>query len=392
MIRRVAAPMFRALVVGLGFALMSSSVSGQQVGTAPLEVRVLAAPHAAVALGRTHLAYEVHVSNFGSAPIHLVRLDVVAPDGTEIGSWSGTQLRARVMFVGDSASVDPVATRRLVAGARAVAFLWLTLPEKTSAPASVVHRLTTFAEGTDPVTVATAPVRLAEYRPASLGAPVHGGPWVAVRGPSPVSRHRLSLVALDGVVRVPQRFAVDWVRVGDDGRLFRGEGAVVTDWPSYDMPVVAVADATVVVVRDGMGDTASRTPAPSTISATEAPGNVVVLDLGGGRFATYAHLKAGSILVTPGARVRAGQELARIGNSGNSLAPHLHFQVSDAVEPLGGDGLPFTMDQFELVGRVPGLGPMLAGTPWTPQANQPARTVRGEMPLENMVVVFAPGQ
>jgi murein DD-endopeptidase len=267
-------------------------------------------------------------------------------------------------------------------------FLWVTLEAGRAVPDSLTHRVTASAEGAAPFVTTTAPVVLAAPRHVPLGAPVHGGPWVAVRGPSPASGHRLSLVALDGVVGVPQRFAVDWVRLGDDGRLFRGEGHTVADWFSYNAPVVAVADGTVVLVRDGMADTTPRTPPPATVSITDAPGNVVVLDLGDGRFATYAHLQAGSIAVQQGARVKAGQQLARVGNSGNSLGPHLHFHVSGSIEPLGGEGLPFVMDQFDLVGRVPALGPMLAGTPWTAQASQPAREVLGETPMENMVVRF----
>src|SRR5690606_14406723 len=119
----------------------------------------------------------------------------------------------------------------------------------------------------------------------------------------PASGHRLSLVAHNGVARVPQRFAVDWVRLGDDGTLFRRDGADVADWYSYDVPVFAVADATVTLVRNGQPDTTPRTAAPATVDATEAPGNVVVLDLGDGRFATYAHLEAGTIVVAEGARV-----------------------------------------------------------------------------------------
>jgi hypothetical protein len=388
MTRRIAGQMARALAVGLGFALMGIGASGQQVGKAPLEVRVPVAPQPAVALGRTHLVWEVHITNVGKDPIALDRLEVAGADQVAVGSWSDAQLRQRVMLVGASAPADPTAPTPLAPGKRAVAFLWVTLAPGQAVPTSLTHRLIVSADGGDPHVVDTAPVTVAADHHAPLGSPVRGGPWVAVRGPSAASGHRLSLVALDGVVRVPQRFAVDWVRLSDDGRLFRGEGAVVTDWFSYDLPALAVADATVVLTRDGMPDTTPRTAAPATIGATEAPGNVVVLDLGDGRFVTYAHLKAGTIVVTEGARVRAGQELGRIGNSGNSLGPHLHFHVSDAVEPLGGEGLPFAMRQLELVGRIPGLAPLLAGTPWTPQPNQPARTVTAEMPLENMVVKF----
>lgn len=388
MIRKIAAQMSRALAVGLGVALMAVGAGAQQVGSTPLEIRVPAPPVPIPALGRTHLVYEVHLTNFGAAPMSLERLDVLAPDGVAVGTWSGASLWQRVMTVGHTAAPDPGVPARLGPGARAVVFLWTTLAAGQAVPESLTHRVTASGEGTAPMVTTTAPVVLAAPHHVPLGAPVAGGPWVAVRGPSPASGHRLSLVAVDGVVRVPQRFAVDWVRLGDDGRLFRGEGRTVGDWFSHDAPVVAVADGTVVLVRDGMADTTPRTPPPATVDATDAPGNVVVLDLGDGRFATYAHLQAGSIAVKEGGRVRAGQILARIGNSGNSLGPHLHFHVSSAIEPLDGEGLPFVMDRFELVGRVAGLGPMLTGTPWTAQPGQPAREVLGEMPMENMVVRF----
>lgn len=389
MIRRIAAQTSRALTVGIGFALMGvGGAAGQQVGRVAVEVRVPATPRPAAALGRTHLAYEVHITNFGVAPIHLNRLDVVSPDGAAIGTWSGAQLRQRVLLVGAPAPSDPTAPARLAPGMRAIVFLWVTLAVDQAVPTALVHRVTASADDAAPDVVTIAPIAVSSSHSASLGPPVEGGLWVAVRGPSPASGHRLSLVALDGVARVPQRFAVDWVRLGADGRLFRGEGNAPTDWVSYDVPVLAVADATVALVRDGMPDSAPRANAPATIDAAEAPGNVVVLDLGAGRFATYAHLRAGHIAVAEGARVHAGQVIARIGNSGNSLAPHLHFHLGDAIEPLGGEGLPFVLRQFELVGRIPGLGPLLGGAPWTSQADQPARTVASETPLENMVVRF----
>jgi hypothetical protein len=62
--------------------------------------------------------------------------------------------------------------------------------------------------------------------------------------------------------------------------------------------------------------------------------------------------------------------------------------VSDAVEPLGGEGLPFALRSFELAGRIASLPALLTGSAWTPNATQPARAVAGEMPLEKMVVRF----
>jgi murein DD-endopeptidase MepM/ murein hydrolase activator NlpD len=77
-----------------------------------------------------------------------------------------------------------------------------------------------------------------------------------------------------------------------------------------------------------------------------------------------------------------------IGNSGNSLGPHLHFQVGDAAEVLISEGLPFVMRTFDLVGLAQ-PGALLSGQPWAPSPQRPSRAVEAEIPLENMVVRFA---
>jgi len=236
--------------------------------------------------------------------------------------------------------------------------------------------------------VITAPLSLAVAGPA-LESPVRDGPWLAVRGPSNASPHRLALVASDGRVRIPQRFAVDWALLGADGLLFHGEPTTLTNWYGYDVPVYATAGGRVALVRDGTPDhTAFGPPPPAVLEAADATGNVIVLDIGHGRFATYAHLKPGSLRVSVGDRVLEGQLLARIGNSGNTLGPHLHFQISDTLEPLSGEGLPFSFRSFDLVGRVTSLPAILTGAPWVPDPRQAPRTVTGETPLENMVMRF----
>ena len=69
-------------------------------------------------------------------------------------------------------------------------------------------------------------------------------------------------------------------------------------------------------------------------------GNYVVLDHGNGVFSLYAHLQPGSIRVKAGERVLVGTTLAKLGSSGNSTEPHLHFQVCDAPDPLACAGIP----------------------------------------------------
>ena len=77
-----------------------------------------------------------------------------------------------------------------------------------------------------------------------------------------------------------------------------------------------------------------------------------MVDLGGGRFAFYAHLQKGSLKVRPGDRVRRGEVIARLGNSGNTSAPHLHFHIVDNASVLGSDGLPYVIDRFDVRGEI----------------------------------------
>ena len=77
-------------------------------------------------------------------------------------------------------------------------------------------------------------------------------------------------------------------------------------------------------------------------------GNHVVLDVGDGNYAVLAHLKRGSIKVKEGQAVRAGQQLAECGNSGNSSEPHVHFQVMDTPRAAFAAGLPFRFSGHEM--------------------------------------------
>ncbi|MDX3507237.1 M23 family metallopeptidase [Streptomyces sp. ATCC51928] len=126
-------------------------------------------------------------------------------------------------------------------------------------------------------------------------------------------------------------------------------------FPAFGAPLLAVADATVVRASDGRRDHLSRNSLPALLYLMLIEGNVrsivgvhriignhVILDLGDSTYAVYAHLRRGSLRVRPGDRVRAGQRLGSVGNSGNTTEPHLHFHLMDGPDPDSARGVPFT--------------------------------------------------
>jgi hypothetical protein len=121
-----------------------------------------------------------------------------------------------------------------------------------------------------------------------------------------------------------QRWAVDWVMAGSSGRTYRTDGKRNEDYLAWGQEALAPADGTVAVVVDGIPENV-----PGQMDKYFVPGNHVALDLGQGEFAMFMHLVPGSIVVKVGQRVKAGDVIGRVGNSGNSSEPHLHFQICD---------------------------------------------------------------
>jgi hypothetical protein len=118
-------------------------------------------------------------------------------------------------------------------------------------------------------------------------------------------------------------------------------------------------------------------------------GNYVVLDCGQSRFATYAHLKPGSIKVKTGDNIRAGQALGLLGNSGNSDAPHLHFQMTDGNAPLGSEGIPYAIQSFIQSAVLPkDSGFFDSGGAWRPSDADRSVARHDEFTVDGAVVTL----
>ncbi|MBB5208355.1 M23 family metallopeptidase [Chiayiivirga flava] len=343
-----------------------------------IDMRIPHPPHAVTIEGRCRLAYELHLTNFGAESRTLSALDV-STDGAAFAHLDRAALRAAGRVLGRDAADDAL---RLPAGTTAV--LYLEPDCGARVPEHVQHALQLDGAGSS---VVGARSEVVPQAAASLGPPLRGGPWVAVHAAHWPRGHRRVFYAIDGRARLPGRFAVDWVRVDDDGRIARGDGDRVDASLGYGAAVLAVADARVAAVRDGL-------PEPGRISAARknsldaAAGNHIALQLPDGRFVLYEHLRPHSVRVRIGDRVRRGQHIADLGFTGDSTGPHLHLHVADSASPLLGEGVPFALDGFELLGHyddAAGIGK----TRWQARAATLAAMRRDEFPASNAVIRFA---
>jgi len=300
------------------------------------------------------LAYELHVTNFEDAPLTLKRVSVYA-DGAGGGGASalsdlvGQDLYRATEWVGGAKG-----TQAIDPGARVIVYLWIELPAGRAVPAMLRHRIT-FAPAAAKATASPPDVVLENF-PVSVrqetvpvfGPPFSGGVWLAGNGPGNQSSHRRSTIAIDGGVHIAQRFAIDWIKVGPNGDSHHDAAERNENWWGYGEPVLAVADGEVTEVVDGIPDNIPR-ELPDRITLDNIAGNHVIVRTDT-FFVTYAHLQPSSIAVHPHDQVHRGSVLARLGNSGQATAPHLHLQVTDRNSVLQSEGVPFSFERFVYLG------------------------------------------
>ena len=304
--------------------------------------------------GLEHIEYDLVVTNVFSAPVRLTAIEVIGPDGNPLLSLAGDALVAatqpllgltplqEIPASGTAAVLIDVAVPRDQVPQRLTHRMTYTLP--SDAPgASQIESLT--VDGPDLVVDNRAPVVIAP--------PVHGPGWLnAFSCCDASSIHRGVRAAADGARIVKsETFAIDWILL-QDGRFFEGDGTRNEQWFAYGAEVTAVAPGTVVSARDGLADGTPKSLPTTLQEPVDGAGNHVIVQIEPGVWAFYAHLQMGSVAVEVGDQVAIGQWIGRLGNSGNSIGPHLHFGLIDGVNPLTANSVPMALDSYELTGSV----------------------------------------
>jgi Peptidase family M23 len=344
--------------------------------------------------GRVHLVYELWMTNFSSADTTVEKVEALG-DGEVLESFDAGAIAARLQPAGQR---EPVGKSggKLAAGVQALLFLHVTLAPGAAIPVRLMHRVAIHANAAPPgmqeITESGGEVQVNRRAVASIGAPLRGDGYVSADSCCDASRHTRAAMAINGRVWVAQRYAVDWEQMDAQGRIYNGPQEKLESYTIFGKPVLAVADAVVVSVIDGL---AEQTPGkyPTNIPLDEADGNSVMLDLGEQRYAMYAHMQTGSVKVHKGEKVKLGQVIGLVGNTGNSVAPHLHFQVIDRPSSLAANGLPYEIRDFQVAGMTPGTKAFdeaeEKGTPLAVTPSAPVQQVKEGLPLDQLVISFA---
>jgi hypothetical protein len=339
--------------------------------------------------GNIHLVYELWVTNFSSADLVINSVEILG-DGQVLQKLDAAAIAHRLQPAGTR---EPVG--KLVKSSQALLFIDVSLKPGSKIPAELSHRAVTVVTAAPPgrqnITETGGTAKVDRQEVARIHPPLSGDRFVSADSCCESFRHNRAAMAINGRAWIAQRFAVDWEQLNPQGHIYTGSREKLQSYTIFGAPVLAVANATVVSVIDGRPE---QTPGkyPVNISLEAADGNCVILDLGQHRYALYAHMQPGSIRVRVGQAVKAGEVIGLVGNTGNSVAPHLHFQVSDSPSSLGSNGLPYEIDTFQILGQTPGTKAFDdAEANGIPLIFKPLTTTAGArpaLPLDQLIISF----
>ena len=341
--------------------------------------------------GLVHMVYELWLTNMSSGEADIQDVEVVG-DGAVLQKLDATAVSHRLQPAGlrESSGV-------LAHGAQSILFLHVVLPTGTQIPKQLVHRIKAHYSAAPPGQQeftesggATTPDR---QPVVEISAPLRGENYVSADSCCDATRHTRAAMPINGRVYVAQRYAVDWEQMDEKGRIYSGPREKLESYTIFGKPVFSVADGVVAVVVTGQPE---QVPGkyPTNISVEQADGNSVIVDIGQHHFALYAHMQSESIRVHPGDRVKVGQVIGLVGNSGNSVAPHLHFHVMSSELSLASNGLPYQIDKFKVTGETLGTKAFdeaeEKGEPVTVTPVSPPRVVKDSLPLDQLIISMTP--
>lgn len=304
--------------------------------------------------GKDHVEYDLLVVNVVADPVTLMNVTVLDPAGAKLGRIDGATLAVATQNLFTHAPVAAIPSSGAVAVEVDLALAPGNVPAKvTNQIAYSVPAGTTSAAVLDATQgKVDGPTVAVNRQPATvITPPLVGDGWLATTACCQPNPHRDLRLAIDGQrIETGETFAVDWGQL-QGNKLFKDEGTKNDQYFGFGAKVLAVADGTVVFTQDGEPEQTPGGVIPAD-GQSQIGGNKVILRIAPKVFAAYEHLQPGSLTVKVGDKVKAGAILAKLGNTGPSTGPHLHFGLLDRPNVFTGRALPFVIDHYTLAGTV----------------------------------------
>ena len=317
--------------------------------------------------GLVHLVYELKTTNFTAETVELDRLTVWGDSTANppLLVLEGEEFMQRTLTLEyhpfKRAPLEEVTVDQIAPGQTVVSFLDVTVESFDQIPDKLINRVKVAGSGVIAQVLGSTGAQAdietyVNHEPVLvLGNPIKGGKWINVNGCCDFdnSAHRRVIRSVDGKEFYPERYSIDIMEVDDEGNLFVGDSNLNESWLCYGTELLASADGVVARVVKGEPDNKPGESPPFPISLANGAGNIVILHIGDGIYILYAHLIPGSNdHLEVGDFVEKGDVIGLLGNTGQSGAPHLHYQVMDGNSIAQAEGVPFVFEDFSNVGEL----------------------------------------
>jgi len=330
----------------------------------PIIVSLVTEPHPVLGSdGKYHLTYELQLTNANSFTWLINSIEVLNAENHDqiFALFSGDTVTPNNQIIPGRIPSDTLARSET-----SVFFITFSVDKFDDIPERITHRLKITVPGgipegflsflslppdTQELVQLEGETKVPSANAIVMGPPLKGKKWVAADGCCTSERHVRAVMPINGKLVISQRFAIDWEQLDDQNRIYVGDPLDVTNYFCYREEILAVGEGRVVTAVDKYED---QIPGelPPLIPLEEADGNFVVIDLGGGNFAFYAHMIKGSVTVKAGDFVTRGQVIGLVGNTGNTSAPHLHFHMMSGPSTFGSNGIPYMIYEYDLIGKA----------------------------------------
>jgi murein DD-endopeptidase MepM/ murein hydrolase activator NlpD len=151
------------------------------------------------------------------------------------------------------------------------------------------------------------------------------------------------------------QFAFDALGLDERYGILRDKEETNENFAGWGQEIIAPADGIVTYARNDVPDQPeAHSVDESTFLHLPEPvwaraGNTVVIEHGTGEYSVLCHMRQGSVPVRRGDRVVQGQVIGKLGSSGDSFSPHLHYHLQTGETLFGCDPLPV---RFKNIGGV----------------------------------------